>query len=79
MPKDLVSERRHRHSLRRKAVRKMKMLRSGGSGKFKNGSPEPDSILPPGHPRRPGRDMRGPKKFKWKRDVLAKIKAREVS
>lgn len=79
MPRDLVSERRHRHNLRRKAVRKMKMMRKGGSGKHKYSSQGNDPFLPPGHPRRPAHEQRGPKKFKWKRDILPRIKAKELA
>jgi len=52
----------------------MKMMRKGGSGKHAYGSMGNDAILPPGHPRRPAHDMRGPKKYKWKRDVLSKMR-----
>lgn len=79
MPRDIVSERRHRHNVKRKAVRVRERLKGSGSGKYRHGPMEPDQLLPPGHRFRPVRDPRGPKKFKWKRDLLPKIREREVS
>ena len=79
MPRDIVSERRHRHNLERAKVRLRKRMEKGGSGKHKYGSTGNDELPPPGSRFRQNPPAKGPKKYKWKRDVLAKLKAKEAS
>lgn len=69
MPRDIVAERKHRHELRRQAVRKTEHKKGPGRKKgFRATGAESDPCPP--HAVRP---FRGPKKFKWKRDVLNKM------
>lgn len=72
MPRDLVSEKIHRKEIRRQPRRLFERRKGGGSGKHKNSGPGNDPLPAPGSRDRQVQPRRGPKKFKFKRDVMAK-------
>lgn len=70
MSRDLVAEKKHKKELCRKKVRLLELVKGDGSGKYKHGSMGNDPLPP-----RKVAARRGPKKFKWRRDVLKKGQA----
>lgn len=72
MPRDTVAERKHAKNLRRNAVRDYKLRRNkkGELGTWKSDRLSLNDPFPP----RESQPARGPKKFKFKRDVKDRLK-----